>query len=143
MRRYRRLSARLVLVLCLILGARGTTLAATAHAGHAGHVGHAEPPAAAYSPRSIYQVGSTWTTATAQPVRLGHLQGKVQVLAMGYTTCEAACPIIVSLMQRIESALPPELRSHVGFVLVTLDPERDTPGVLSAYSAKMHLDAAS
>jgi protein SCO1/2 len=84
-----------------------------------------------------------WTTATEQPLRLGQLQGKVQVLAMVYTTCEAACPIIVSRMQGMEAALPPELRPHVGFVLVTFDPERDTPRVLSAYSAKMHLDPMS
>jgi protein SCO1/2 len=84
-----------------------------------------------------------WTTATEQPLRLGHLQGKVQVLAMVYTTCEAACPIIVSLMQLIEATLPPELHPHVGFVLVTFDPERDTPGVLSAYSARMGLDPMS
>jgi len=62
---------------------------------------------------------------------------------MVYTTCESACPIIVSLMQRIAAALPPELHSQVGFVLVTLDPVRDTPSVLSAYSVKMRLDPAS
>jgi protein SCO1/2 len=84
-----------------------------------------------------------WTTAIGQPLRLGHLQGKVQVLAMVYTTCESACPIIVGLMQLIEAALPPELRPYVGFVLVTLDPARDTPDVLSAYSARMHLDPIS
>jgi protein SCO1/2 len=88
-------------------------------------------------------VGSTWTTATAQSLRFGELQGKVQVLAMVYTTCESACPIIVSLMQRMAAALPPELRPDVGFVLVTFDPARDTPAVLSAYSAKMHLDPLS
>jgi protein SCO1/2 len=120
-----------------MLGKWATTLAATAH------VGHKELPVSAYSTRSIYQVESTWTTAAEQPLRLGHLQGKLQVLAMVYTTCESACPIIVSLMQRLEAALPPELRSQVGFVLVSLDPERDTPSVLRAYSAKMHLDPAS
>ena len=46
-------------------------------------------------------------------------------------------------MQLIEGALPPELRPHVGFVLVTFDPARDTPDVLSAYSARMHLDPLS
>jgi protein SCO1/2 len=96
-----------------------------------------------YSTRSIYQLESVWTTATEQPLRLGQLQGKVQVLAMVYTTCEAACPIIVSRMQRMETELPPELRPHVGFVLISFDPERDTPGVLSAYSARMHLDPMS
>jgi protein SCO1/2 len=88
-------------------------------------------------------VESTWTTATEQSLRLGDLQGKVQVLAMVYTTCESACPIIVSLMQLIEAALPPVLRPDVGFVLVTFDPARDTPGVLSAYRARMHLDPRS
>lgn len=138
-----RLSALLALKLCGLLGVWATALAVSDHAGHADHTGHAELPAAAYSARSIYQVESTWTMATEQALRLGYLQGKVQVLAMVYTTCESACPIIVSLMQRIEAALPPELRPHVGFVLVTLDPERDTPSVLRVYSDKMHLDLAS
>ena len=82
-------------------------------------------------------------TVTAQPLHLGHLQGKVQVLAMVYTTCESACPIIVSLMQRLEAALLPALHAEVGFVLVSLDPERDTPGVLRAYGDKRHLDPTS
>ena len=136
----RRLSALAVLVGCLLLGAWSAALVETDHAGHAGH---AELPAAAYSARSIYQLESVWTTATEQPLRLGHLQGKVQVLAMVYTTCESACPIIVSLMQLIEAALPLELHPHVGFVLVTFDPARDTPAVLSAYSARMGLDPMS
>ena len=140
MRPGRRLSAHAVLLGCLLLGAWSAARAATAHTGHATH---AELPAATSSARSIYQLESVWTTATEQSLRLGHLQGKVQVLAMVYTTCEAACPIIVSLMQRIEAILPPELRPHVGFVLVTFDPERDTPGVLSAYSARMGLDPMS
>ena len=140
MRLRRRLRAFAFLIGGLLLGSWSATLTATDHAGHAGHTGL---PAAAYSARSIYQLESMWTTATEQQLRLGHLQGKVQVLAMVYTTCESACPIIVGLMQLIEGALPPELRRHVGFVLVTFDPARDTPGVLSAYSARMHLDAMS
>ena len=135
-----RLSSPAVLLGCLLLGAWSAALAAT---DHMGHTDHAELPAATYSARSIYQLESVWTTATEQPLRLGRLQSKVQVLAMVYTTCEAACPIIVSLMLRIEATLPPELRPHVGFVLVTFDPERDTPDVLSAYSARMDLDPMS
>lgn len=140
MRLYQRLSVLAVLIGCLLLGVWSVDLAAT---DHTGHTSHPELPAAAYSARSIYQLESVWTTATEQPLRLGQLQGKAQVLAMVYTTCEAACPIIVSRMQRMQAALPPELRPHVGFVLVSFDPERDTPRILSAYSAKMHLDPMS
>ena len=135
-----RLSALAVLVGYLLLGAWSEVLTATDQVGHAGH---SELPAEMYSARSVYQLESLWTTATGQQLRLGHLQGKVQVLAMVYTTCESACPIIVGLIQLIAAALPPELRHHVGFVLVTFDPARDTPDVLSAYSARMHLDPRS
>src|SRR5437773_8824323 len=103
---YRRWRALPALVLGLILGVCTTTLAVTNHTDHAGHTAL---PATIYNARSIYQLESTWMTVTAQPVRLGNLQGKVQVLAMVYTTCEAACPILVSLMQRLAAALPPEL----------------------------------
>jgi protein SCO1/2 len=140
MRLCQRLLSLAVLIGYLLLSAWSATLAATDHAGPAGH---SELPAAVYSTRSIYQLESVWTPATEQPLRLGRLQGKVQVLAMVYTTCESACPIIVSLMQLIEVALPPELRPDVGFVLVTFDPTRDTPAVLSAYSARMGLDPRS
>ena len=143
MRLCRRFNTLPVLLGCLLLGAWSAALAATDDAGHASHTAHDELPAAAYSARSLYQLESMWTTASEQSLRLGHLQGKVQVLAMMYTTCESACPIIVSLMQRMQAALPPELRPHVGFVLVSFDPARDTPAVLRAYSAKMHLDPAS
>jgi protein SCO1/2 len=140
MRLGQRLRALGVLVGCLLLSAWSATLAATDHAGHADHT---ELPAAAYSARSIYQLESAWTTATAQPLRLGQLQGKVQVLAMVYTTCESACPIIVSLMQLLEASLPAALRPDVGFVLVTFDRARDTSAVLSTYGAKMGLDPSS
>ena len=137
---YRRWRALFALVLCVILGVCVTTLAVTDHTDHASH---AALPATTYSARSIYQLESTWMTVTAQPLRLGNWQGKVQVLAMVYTTCEAACPIIVSLLQLLEAALPPALRPQVGFVLVSFDPERDTPSVLGAYSDKMPLNPAS
>src|SRR5712691_6077497 len=140
MRLCQRLPALLAVGLCLLCGVWYTTVTATDHGEHAGHEAL---PAVTYSARSVYQLESVWITATEQPLRLGHLQGKVQVLAMVYTTCESACPIIVSLMQRIAAALPPELRPHVGFVLVSFDPARDTPSVLSAYSARMQLDPLS
>lgn len=143
MRLHRRWGSLRALVVCVLLGVDAIALATTDHTGHADHAEHAEISAGPYSARSIYQLESTWMTMTEQPLRLGHLQGRVQVLAMVYTTCESACPIIVSLMQLMEAALPPDVRSQVGFVLVSFDPERDTPSALRAYSDKMHLDATS
>jgi protein SCO1/2 len=87
----------------------------------------------ALSERSLYQVESSWTNDAGTAMPLGKLLGKPQVITMFFASCEYACPLLVSDMQRIEEALPPELRSQVGFTLITFDTERDTPEALKKY----------
>jgi protein SCO1/2 len=111
-----------------------------ARAEHPAHTSHGELPTGASSPHSLYHADSTWITESGQHLRLGDLRGKIRVLAMAYTSCEYACPIVVETMKRLEASLPPELHAQVGFVVVTFDPERDTPAVLKAYSEKRQLD---
>lgn len=101
------------------------------------------PPADTYSPDSLYQLTSTWTTPAGQRLQLGALRGKVRVIVMHDTSCDDACPTLISLLKHIETELPQTIRDQVGFVGVTFDPERDTLPVLQAYQAKMHLDAQS
>jgi protein SCO1/2 len=45
----------------------------------------------------------------------------------------------VSDLQRIEAALPENLRTNTGFLLVSFDSERDTPAALKAYRDKRKL----
>jgi protein SCO1/2 len=101
-----------------------------------------ELPAGDFTAASLYQLSSTWITATEQRLQLSALQGKARVLVMHYTACEYACPILISLLKNIAGALEPAVRDHVGFVAVTFDPAHDTPAVLRAYSTKMDLDLA-
>jgi protein SCO1/2 len=86
---------------------------------------------------SIYQVSSDWTTQDGERVKLGNLAGKTRVAAMAYTSCEVACPRIVASMKRIQKKAH---SAEVGFVLISIDPERDTPAALKAYARKMNLD---
>lgn len=86
---------------------------------------------------SIYQLESHWTSDVGKRIRLGILRGKPQLVAMFFTKCEYACPILVHDLKRIESALPAELRDAVGFTLVSFDTERDTSAVLRNYR-KIH-----
>jgi protein SCO1 len=90
---------------------------------------------AAFTDKSLYQLDSTWTNDASQSFKLGNLQGRVQVVAMFFASCTYACPIIVHDMQRIESALPESVRGKVGFTLVTIDTERDSPAALRSYRA--------
>ena len=112
--------------LAVVFGILTTSLA------HPEHSEHQELPGSAFRETSLYQVTSTWITATEQLIHLEALRGKVQVLAMFSTTCEYTCPLLVSIMQQIEAALPAELLPQGSFVLMTFDPERDTPRFLAS-----------
>ena len=99
------------------------------------------PPSAAFTDKSLYQLDSTWTNDSGQPVQFGTLQGRVQVVVMFFASCTYACPIIVHDMQRMEAALPEKVRANTGFTLITIDPERDTPEALHAYRTVHKLPA--
>jgi protein SCO1/2 len=105
--------------------------AACAHSPHA--TTRIAAPSATFTEKSLYQLDSTWTNDLGRSFKLGQLQGRVQVVAMFFTSCNDACPLIVHDMQRIENALPRDLRGKVGFTLMTIDTVRDTPAALRAY----------
>jgi protein SCO1/2 len=60
-------------------------------------------------------------------------------VALFFTHCEFACPILVNDLQRIEAALPAEARERVDFLLVSIDPTRDTPKRLREFRAEKSL----
>jgi protein SCO1/2 len=88
---------------------------------------------------SIYQLDSVWTRADGAKVALSSLRGKVRVLAIFYSSCEYACPILVGRMKSVQAALEQENKDGAGFVLVSMDPGRDDPARLRDYAARMGL----
>lgn len=94
-----------------------------------------------YTDKSLYQLESTWTSDVEKKVKLGVLQGHIQVVALFFASCEFACPLTVHDMKAVQAALPENLRERVEFLLVSFDTERDTPEALRAYRKKMDLDA--
>lgn len=102
-----------------------------AHSAHAHATGEtlAEP-----SDASVYNLHSRWITHTGDSLALGNLQGKVQLVAMVYTSCQYACPRIVADMKRIEESIVDTWGHQVGFVLVSIDPAHDTPEKLREFA---------
>ena len=95
--------------------------------------------AANYTDKSVYLLDSTWTTDAGQSVKLGTLRGRPQVVAMFFASCQFTCPLTVNDLKNIEAALPADLRTNVGFTLISFDSRRDTPSVLHAYRASHDL----
>ncbi|MFT4821776.1 MAG: protein SCO1/2 [Candidatus Pseudothioglobus sp.] len=71
------------------------------------------------------------TDQLGQPVGLTNLKGQWTVLFFGFTYCPDVCPTTLGVLNRAakKMAIPPQV------VLVSVDPERDTPAQLAAYLA--------
>jgi protein SCO1/2 len=89
--------------------------------------------------KSLYLLESKWTSDRNVAVPLSVLRGRVQVAALFFTHCEYACPILVHDMKKLQTRLPVALRGQTDFVLVTMDPNRDSPEVLAQFRAKSEL----
>lgn len=92
------------------------------------------------SETSIFNLTTKWNTEEGKTVELKDLNGKTLVLVMIYTTCKAACPRLVADMRNIEAAIPSELLPNLNFVLVSIDPETDTPETLKAFALENGMD---
>jgi protein SCO1/2 len=89
---------------------------------------------------SIYNLPSKWTNQNGQNLEMRDLNGKVLVMVMIYTSCKAACPRLVADMRNIESRLSENIKPNVKFLLVSIDPEVDTPARLKEFAIANKMD---
>jgi protein SCO1 len=67
-----------------------------------------------------------------QPRALADFRGKVVVVFFGFTHCPDVCPTTLAELARAVKQLGPD-GERVQVLMVTVDPERDTPEVLKQY----------
>lgn len=68
------------------------------------------------------------------PVRLADYRGEPVVLVFGYTRCPDVCPTTLARLARAMRLLG-RRADRVRVVMVTVDPEHDTPALLARYTA--------
>lgn len=92
------------------------------------------------SDESIFNLTSKWHTEENKEIQLEDLKGKTLVMVMIYTSCKAACPRLVADMRNIEAQLPKERLKDLNFVLISIDPDIDTPKRLKAFAIENAMD---
>lgn len=60
-------------------------------------------------------------------------RGKVMVVFFGFTQCPDVCPTTMAELAQVREKLTPEQRDRVQVIMVSIDPQRDTPAVLKQY----------
>lgn len=70
--------------------------------------------------------------------KLSEQKDKITLLFFGYTSCPDFCPTTSAEMKQVLDGLEEEEANKVQVVLITVDPERDTPEKMQAYVNRFH-----
>lgn len=89
------------------------------------------------SPESIFNLTSKWNTQHNETIELKDLKGDVLVMVMIYTSCKAACPRLVADMRSIHEKVDD---NSIRYILVSIDPETDTPERLKEFAIENQMD---
>ncbi len=83
--------------------------------------------------------GGDFTLQSADgPLALHDLRGRVVLLFFGYTACPGICPTALMDEAAAFQLLTPGERERVTGILISVDPERDSPALLKAYVGAIH-----
>ena len=89
---------------------------------------------------SYYQLDVALETQKGDYLRLAELQDGPVIVAMFYASCPHVCPMTISTIKAIEAELAPEDLPRLRVLMVTFDPERDTPAALSELADRHRVD---
>lgn len=101
------------------------------------------PPADARLPDApIYDLSLALVDQQGAAAGLDRYRGQPVILSMFYAGCKSACPLLINAIQGIEDRLSPEARAPLRVLMVSFDPDNDTPEALAALGEAHHLDPA-
>ena len=86
-----------------------------------------------------YARGFSMPDADGKTRTLADFKGKLVVVFFGYTQCPDVCPTTMAELAEVKRALGAD-GARVQGILVTVDPERDTPELLKAYMGNFGSD---
>jgi protein SCO1/2 len=95
-----------------------------------------------YPPQSIYQLEAALTTQSGEQHGLDVYAGHPVLVTMFYGSCPAACPLLIDTLFAVERAAPPAQRERLRVLMISIDPQRDTPQTLQELARVRHIDSS-
>jgi protein SCO1/2 len=99
-----------------------------------------EPPLQSFGPAPSFSL----VDQSGHPFGSADLAGRVALANFIYTSCTDTCPLLSATMGQVQEQLRGDgtLGNKAVLLSFTLDPERDTPQVLTTYGERFGVDAA-
>jgi protein SCO1 len=107
-----------------------------------GSPGFSRPLAVAGALPSVFNADIALQRADGRQLNLASTAGTLRVVSMIYSHCPGLCPLTVQNLQALERQLNAQQRGELSFMLLSLDPTRDSPARLSEFAAREHVDTS-
>ncbi|MDB5997482.1 MAG: electron transport protein SCO1/SenC [Pseudomonas sp.] len=128
-----RFAHRGLLTFCLLAVGIGNALAHSADE----HAGHDMPAKSARSESAQVKFADVaLVDQNGKPVRLEKdlVTDKIVVMSFIYTSCTTVCPVVSSIMGKVQKKLGARVGSEVQLVSISIDPQRDDAQRLNDYA---------
>ena len=89
---------------------------------------------------SIYRLDARLVDQDGRARGLDLYRGAPVLITMFYGSCQATCPLIIDTLRSTERGLSPEQRAKLRVLMISFDPERDTPRALAEIAATRRID---
>ncbi|MBH2032156.1 MAG: SCO family protein [Pseudomonadales bacterium] len=122
-----------LLTLCLLASGIGQALAHSADE-HAGHTMDAKSASAENAQVKFADVALVDQDGKAVRLEKDLVTNKIVVMSFIYTSCTTVCPVVSSIMGKVQKQLGARVGSEVQLVSISIDPQRDDPKRLNDYA---------
>lgn len=94
------------------------------------------------SPTSIYNLEAPLRSQDGRAIELDVFRGRPVLVTMFYGSCPMACPLIIDTLRAVERDLGAQQRADLRVLMISIDPERDTPQALAGLAKTRRIDTA-
>ncbi len=94
------------------------------------------------TPTSIYNLEAPLRSQDGRAIGLDVFRGRPVLITMFYGSCPMACPLIIDTLRAVERDLGAQQRADLRVLMISIDPERDTPQALAELAKTRRIDTA-
>lgn len=98
------------------------------------------PRLSAAADDSLYALPAALVAQNGQPGSFDQYRGHPTLVSMFYGSCGYVCPALIARIQQLDKNLPAPARAQLRVLLISIDPDNDTPEALSKLAEQHHID---
>lgn len=92
---------------------------------------------------SLYELDLPLVDQQGKSINLDVYAGQPVIVSMFYATCPVACPLLITDIKNAVKRASADTQAELGVVMVSLDPERDTPEAMAELAQTHRVDQSN